>query len=85
MLEKMVKITACARLLWGMGAAFTTVGELSRWTKIPKSTVRRVVDRLVELGIIHAEFNDYKATGRWELRLTEKGKTWADGNKVMPL
>jgi DNA-binding MarR family transcriptional regulator len=77
MIEKLVKVTKTARLLWGMGAAFTTVGELARWSKMPKSTVRRIVEKAIAFGLLHAEFNDYKKTGRWELRLTEKGHEFA--------
>lgn len=78
MLAKMVKIAKTALFLWGAGAAYTTVGELSRWSRIPKSTVRRYVEKLEKKGFVHLEFNSYKRTGVWEIRLTDTGKQFAN-------
>jgi len=83
MLAKMIRILKTARLLWGMGAPFTTVGELSRWTKIPKSTVRRHIEKASKLGLVHLEFNRYKTTGVWEIRLTSIGQELIESQKEM--
>ena len=83
MFTKLMRIMKTAELLWGMGAPFTTVGELARWSNIPKSTTRRYVEKAERLGLVYLEFNDYKTTGVWEIRLTELGKEFAASQKGM--
>lgn len=50
-----------------------TLGELSRVSGLPKSTCRRIIDKMEKRGLIDWEFDEYKSTGKYTYALTEIG------------
>lgn len=66
----------------GMGQN-STIGEISRSTKIPYSTVKRRLDQAYNSGYVQCEIVSYKTTGKWVFWLTDEGKDFIACSKEM--
>lgn len=60
-----------------------TVGELSRMSKIPYSTVKRRLRMAKNSDLICEELVSYKTTGKRVFWLTEKGLSWVECSKEL--
>lgn len=62
-----------------------TVGEVSRSTKIPYTSVRRYLEIAERSELVESEIRPYKATGKRVYWLTEKGIVWVNGYRELGL
>lgn len=58
-----------------------SLGELSRVCDISKSTLRRHLIKMGELGLVHTEYQEYKSTGRRMYELSNAGLNWFHSQK----
>lgn len=66
-----------------MGKADCTIGEVSRWSNIPKSTARRTLEKLINYGLVDCKSIEYKSTNAWAMSLTKLGNSVFKSQKEM--
>lgn len=60
-----------------------TIGEISRMSKIPKTTVRRLLGIAENSNLVDCETVNYKSTGKRVFWITATGGQWLDGYRSM--
>lgn len=60
-----------------------TVGELSRGTKIPYTTVKRMLEKAEKSQLVEGLVFPYKSTGKRVYSLTPAGLNWVECSKEL--
>lgn len=85
MLEKiMYSVRSVKTLCWVHGRS-VSVGEVSRYNKIPYSTLRRILTKAEKNGLVRSELVDYKKTGKIVFWVTDKGEEFLKQFRELPL
>lgn len=70
---KRFRLLKTMALLHELGQASMTIGEISRWANMPKSTARRNLGDLVEMKLINCTSADIPTGYAWMLSLSKLG------------
>lgn len=77
---RILKVLYAHQILMGQNC---TVGELSRLTKIPYSTVQRRLQMAEKSELVEQEVVGYKSTGKRVFWLNDKGLSWVECSKEL--
>lgn len=83
MLAQVVRILKQAYAVQVLTGQHLTVGELSRYTKIAPSTVRRRLQMARKSRLVDSEYVGYKSTGKQVFWLTEEGMSFVECAKEL--
>lgn len=83
MLHKTALILKTVRMFWDFYSRGSTIGEIAKRIGYSKSTVRRMMTKLVEWGYVTHEKADYKSTGKNVYTITAAGIEWVSDYRSM--
>lgn len=85
MLAKLHSVIRFASLAEWINGENPTIGQVSRYSHKPYSTVKRYLEKAEKLGLVESGKVEYKTTGKTVYALTEKGIEFLKSYRELPL